>query len=72
LFFINVNYFEKNKRGGNISIKKKRKKEKEILEKKEEKITKKRLKRNGSIEGLLWRHTDKIEPNQQSDKTNAS
>ncbi len=43
---------DKNKRGGNVSIKKKREKEKEIKEKGKEKITKKKsLKRNGSSEG---------------------
>jgi hypothetical protein len=39
------------KKGGNVSIKKKREKEKESQEKQNEKITKKKLKRNGSIEG---------------------
>ena len=42
---------DKNKRGGDVSIKEKREKEKESQEKRKEKITKKRLKRNGSIEG---------------------
>ena len=42
---------DKNKRGGDVSIKEKREKEKESQEKRKEKITKKRLKRNGGIEG---------------------
>ncbi len=46
-----VNYPYKNKRGGDVSIKEKREKEKESQEIRKEKIAKKRLKRNGSIEG---------------------
>jgi hypothetical protein len=42
---------KKTKREGNVSIKEKREKEKGSQEKREEKITKKKLKRNGSIEG---------------------
>ena len=42
---------DKNKRGGDVSIKEKREKEKESQEKRKEKITKKRLKRNSGIEG---------------------
>jgi hypothetical protein len=42
---------KKNNRGGDVSIKEKREKEKESQEKRKEKITKSRLKRNGSIEG---------------------
>jgi hypothetical protein len=38
-------------RGGDVSIKEKREKEKESQEKRKQKITKKRFKRNGSIEG---------------------
>jgi hypothetical protein len=44
-------FLRKNKRGGDVSIKEKREKEKESQEKRKEKITKKRLKRNGGIEG---------------------
>ena len=39
------------KRGGNVSIKEKREKEKGSQEKRKEKIMKKKLKRNGSIGG---------------------
>ena len=41
---------DKNKRGGDVSIKEKREKEKESQEKRKEKITKKRLKRSKFVQ----------------------
>jgi hypothetical protein len=50
-YYLLVKFADKNKRGGDVSIKEKREKEKESQEKRKEKIRKSRLKRNGSIEG---------------------